>query len=795
MVFLRIFCILTFAFVLVSPINTQAAEAVSIPASKSWTDTGVNLRKGESVRITASGQVSVSQKKGSELWFGRNGYDWNVGPRGTYRFEPLDLLVKKYHLDKVLNADTVPTKVFPLPAGYWGPWPAYSLIGRIGSGGQPFYVGERLDLSAPAAGRLYLGVNDFDFSDNSGSWSARILTGAEPLTVADPVRERKRIVPTAGDTPPPAVAASDRRSAIVIYVDGMRPDVLDEMVRMGFMPNIADVFYRNGTQVNPTFTVYPSSTIPANAVLWTGVYSDRNGIKDQALLQRETSGPGKEINRVTEFSPEENYNTIRNQGVKTIFDYFKHETFTTILPINNFSPPLKWIGEASNTPPRAFGSFTRVERDLDNANFAHAMTFIHSDPRARMMVIWLPEVDDTGHRTPYGQFGEGRKRMVEVDDIIGRLRTELNYEHRWEDTDLVLLSDHGHLGGEPRPNGRARINQVWDVASEFFLPNGMNVNHLNHHWTVPGVPETCSAYLTDGGGGTGYLGIYLPYQRCNSGDWARRNKLRDLQAYKLKAALPPVDLLETFVSQRADPKRYRTDMSGDRPVNMVLVKIDEENFLIYKSRMCQALVTLRRGATARDNKVRYLPVRHYRYDEARSDYRYEANDGADPLGYQSDAAFASGAARAGGVERFLAEFHSETQWLEATANSRYPDAPVMMGHHLFDAPNLKAEIRDADPDMILVPNPGWYFVQHPGDYPPLEKGSQGFSGTSHGYPDRDSMRVPFFFSGPGVRKGAIIESPHTLADLTPSLLMLFGRITEADSLDGRPVTEILEGSK
>jgi hypothetical protein len=47
---------------------------------------------------------------------------------------------------------------------------AGALIGRIGPAGQPFAIGNMPTITAPAAGILYLGVNDDGFGDNHGNF-------------------------------------------------------------------------------------------------------------------------------------------------------------------------------------------------------------------------------------------------------------------------------------------------------------------------------------------------------------------------------------------------------------------------------------------------------------------------------------------------------------------------------------------------------------------------------------------------------------------------------------------------
>jgi len=47
---------------------------------------------------------------------------------------------------------------------------AGALVGRIGPNGTPFGIGSQPTIVAPAAGILYLGVNDDGFGDNKGNF-------------------------------------------------------------------------------------------------------------------------------------------------------------------------------------------------------------------------------------------------------------------------------------------------------------------------------------------------------------------------------------------------------------------------------------------------------------------------------------------------------------------------------------------------------------------------------------------------------------------------------------------------
>src|SRR5262249_19788192 len=68
--------------------------------------------------------------------------------------------------------------------------------------------------------------------------------------------------------------------------------------------------------------------------------------------------------------------------------------------------------------------------------------------------------------------------------------------------------------------------------------------------------------------------------------------------------------------------------------------------------------------------------------------------------------------------------------------------------------------------------------------------TQNTPGTTHGYPLADSVRATFYVSGPGVRRGARVQAPCRLADLTPTILELTGTNFKAADFDGRPLRNI-----
>jgi hypothetical protein len=113
-----------------------------------WADTGINLRAGDSVTVTASGRVAVETSGRIPL----------KAPGG---FAPDCRAAASIYGGRF--------GIFPAPQ-----LPCWSLIGRIGGTGAIFEVGARSTFQARSDGRLLLGINDDSLANNSGFWTAAV---------------------------------------------------------------------------------------------------------------------------------------------------------------------------------------------------------------------------------------------------------------------------------------------------------------------------------------------------------------------------------------------------------------------------------------------------------------------------------------------------------------------------------------------------------------------------------------------------------------------------------------------
>jgi hypothetical protein len=127
--------------------NRTLERTIAVPGDQPrGVDTGIDLRAGDQVIITATGNVTAGRRAGV------------VSAEGG-----------RQSAGAVFGATA-----YPVPTAGVGALIGY-IVSNNGQASQPFYIGSQSTFTTPVDGRLYLMVNDDNYSDNSGSFSARIV--------------------------------------------------------------------------------------------------------------------------------------------------------------------------------------------------------------------------------------------------------------------------------------------------------------------------------------------------------------------------------------------------------------------------------------------------------------------------------------------------------------------------------------------------------------------------------------------------------------------------------------------
>lgn len=115
----------------------KRAFKITLNAATRWVDTGINVRIGQEILFSAGGSIYID--------------------KSTQVFQDGQMPLN-------VNAGK------PLPNQ-----PTGAIIARVGTRAEPFYVGaDKVPFQMAQKGNLFLGINDFEFSDNSGSFEVTI---------------------------------------------------------------------------------------------------------------------------------------------------------------------------------------------------------------------------------------------------------------------------------------------------------------------------------------------------------------------------------------------------------------------------------------------------------------------------------------------------------------------------------------------------------------------------------------------------------------------------------------------
>lgn len=115
----------------------KRTKTIEIRGNQAWLDTGINVKIGQEILFSVSGSINIDEKT-------------KVFQNGE--------------LNLTLNARK------PLPNH-----PTGAFISKVGERGEPFYVGDdKAPFHMTHNDRLYIGINDYNYEDNSGSFKVTI---------------------------------------------------------------------------------------------------------------------------------------------------------------------------------------------------------------------------------------------------------------------------------------------------------------------------------------------------------------------------------------------------------------------------------------------------------------------------------------------------------------------------------------------------------------------------------------------------------------------------------------------
>ena len=296
--------------------------------------------------------------------------------------------------------------------------------------------------------------------------------------------------------PPPGADAAASRQLILISIDGFRWDYLDRDA-----PPALTRLAEEGVRAESMIPAFPSKTFPNHYTLVTGLYPEHHGVVGNHFWDPD-SGERFSIDSEADqgerrwWGGEPIWVTAERQGVRAGVLFWPGSEAKI-----GGRRPSYWAPYVASTPGEE-----RVAQIFE-------WMALPERERPRLMTLYFSPVDGAGHR--HGPDSEEVSRAVAtVDGFIGDLVEGLEARGRLDETDIVVVSDHGMT-----PVSAERFVDITALiaADDARLTGSSPVLHL---WPAEGRQEAVLAALEGVEGVTAWRREAVP-ERLHHSDHPR----------------------------------------------------------------------------------------------------------------------------------------------------------------------------------------------------------------------------------------------------------------------------------
>lgn len=236
-----------------------------------------------------------------------------------------------------------------------------------------------------------------------------------------------------------STASPSKNRVILISLDGTRPvDLVPEN-----FPDFAPIANR-GVVASRMLPSFPTNTFPNHVTLVTGVHPSVHGIVNNRFYDEERGFFAKrDIPGWLETEPI--WSILERLGIPTASYH--------------------WVGSEGKWPsgcaPRYWKRFS-VEAS-ETAKVGQILAWLdiaEKDGRPRLITSWFPGADHVGHEAGPGSPRVGRVLRTQ-DRALSRLIKGIGERELWDETTLIVVSDHGMAA----PVGRVNLEAALGLAS------------------------------------------------------------------------------------------------------------------------------------------------------------------------------------------------------------------------------------------------------------------------------------------------------------------------------------------
>jgi arylsulfatase A-like enzyme len=501
-------------------------------------------------------------------------------------------------------------------------------------------------------------------------------------------------------------------SVCVLFFDGLSGEAFERLVAAGALPNLKARVVDRGLSVKTAVVSVPSETYPNLASLETGLLPGHHGIPANIWLDRRLKVREAHTNILGIFSATD----YLVPEARTLFERLPADTVAVTAPI------ARGVSVHARNRIAVVASYARNEwsfldrKTLDDVGDAYAGAAA-AEHVPSLVFAHFVGTDEVAHVSGL-ESREFTEAMSAIDAAFGRLLRRLRRRHIDERILFVLVGDHGN-------RSYGTVVDANELVNRALRANPTEADCSGDDCVL--VPAVLKEKAYDVGDAMIAVGAY-----------------RGVMIW-LPADRPPESVPSAF---RA-PRRKR------KPRKLIFPPLKVPAASLFAATLARApevRLVATRGASS-GTVALYGPagrseiVREDR-DGLESLYVYRVLEGEDPLGYAS-----------GPAASLVGSPHDPDEWLEATAETEYPDLVVQLPE-FFDSPR--------SPDVFLSPRDGYGFTS-------------GYA-AGHGSLSRSETVVPLVFAGPGVTPG-VLHAARTV-DVAPTILSYLGVAYDPDEMDG-----------
>ncbi len=235
----------------------------------------------------------------------------------------------------------------------------------------------------------------------------------------------------------PQGVAVPERCGVLLFVDGLDPDVFHDMAARGELPGIQQYLVRRGTIVENAFSTIPSITYANKVTFLTGLYPGHHGVLGNKWFDRTTLV-------WKTYNTSETYRSVDQDYTAPTIHEVLHDRFT----VNFQGAARRGVDETVDNWAESgvcwfFGWHLAMDRWV-GSNFQHLERLARKHGRWPAFVhAYFPGCDTRAHQAGSNSPGY-RQALRNLDTEIAKVGDALDRAGVLERTYLILVSDHGH---------------------------------------------------------------------------------------------------------------------------------------------------------------------------------------------------------------------------------------------------------------------------------------------------------------------------------------------------------------